>query len=149
MKRLVLALLGMFILVGFANAKPTQQEKDYLIQEFRSHTLEEWQGSGPINYLEEQKIGFDFIQESSVSADLLEEDKYGIKWGTSWCGVVLYDSADSEIEGITIFCSENEAKKYVNYFLEGKYDKIPFEDTVFVKWDADTKKWIKIEMETE
>ncbi|MEE3413516.1 MAG: hypothetical protein VZQ58_06530 [Bacteroidales bacterium] len=147
MKRLVLVLLGMFILVGAANAKPNQQEKDYLIQEFRGHTLEEWQGSGPINFLEEQKIGFDYIQESSVSTDLLEEDKYGIKWGMTWAGIVLYDSANSEAEGIAIFCSNDEAKKYVNYFLEGKYNQIPFEDATFVKWDADTKKWIKIEME--
>jgi hypothetical protein len=131
MKRLVLVLLGMFILVGAANAKPNQQEKDYLIETFRN-TTEFVQGSyEDIWNADKIQFGAFYLYNEKVYAVYIAD------WNTKDVLMLKLDKTD--------FFT------YKKYFKSGLYDYIPFEKAAFVKsiQQPNGIEYIEIEMEAE
>lgn len=129
MKKLILVLLGMFFLVGAANAKPTQQEKDYLIQEFRN-TTEFVQGNyEDIWNADKIQFGAFYLYNENVYA------MYIADWNTRDILMLKLDKTD-------FFACKK-------YFKSGFHNYIPFEKAVFVKGvqHSDGVEYVEIEME--
>lgn len=131
MKRLVLVLLGMFVLVGFANAKPNQQEKDYLIDTFRN-TTKFTQGSYEDTWnTDEIQFGAFYLYNEKVYAVYIAD------WNTK--------------DVLMLKLDKTEFFAYKKYFKSGLYDYIPFENAIFVKsiQQSDGIEYVEIEMEIE
>lgn len=129
MKKIILVLLGMFILVGLALAKPNQQEKDYLIDTFRN-TAKFTQGSYEDTWNTDKiQFGAFYLYNEKVYAVYIAD------WSTNDVLMLKLDKTD-------FFA-------YKKYFKSGLYDYIPFENATFVKsiQHSDNIEYIEIEME--
>ena len=110
MKKIILVLLGMFILT-LLHARPNKQEKDYLIDTFRNST--NWEESNYGDTWNTKEIQFSAFY-------LFNSDEYAIciaDWNTKDVLMLKLDKTD--------FFT------YKKYFKLGFYSYIPFEKAIF------------------